>query len=101
MEIIIINAFQSKWEKWEKIKIDFDSKVPVNTGTLRSLAELVTLKNIEKEVREYLGVDHWRTRVISSMTKTEVFITDEGEYLRIKTIVKRDNIIENILNHDR
>lgn len=95
MEIIIINTSHSRWEK---IKLNFDSKITVNTGTFHSLVELVTLKDIEKEVREFLGISDWRTRVISTTSKSEVFISDEEEYIRIKTIVKRDNIIENILN---
>jgi len=90
MEIIIRYRFDS-------FVLTFDSKVPVNKGTLYSLGELVTLKDIEKEVREYLGVSHWRTLVMPGMTTTTVN-ADEEDFIRIKTIIKRDNIIENILN---
>jgi hypothetical protein len=94
MEIII----NHRGEKWDKIKLNFDSKVPVNTGTFHSLGELVTLKDIEKEVRNYLNITDRNTSVMPSVHQTEVYIYNDAEYLRIKTIVKRDNIIENILN---
>ena len=93
MEIIIRNG-------WESITLTFESKVPVNTGKLKSLKELVTLKDIEKEVREYLNVTHWRTMVMPGMSKTTVNASEE-DFIRIKTIIKRDNIIENILNDDK
>lgn len=98
MKLIIKNSFHSKWDI---LTLDFDSKVPVNTGTFYSFDGLVTLKDIEKEVSDYLGINNWRSRVAPGIEKTFVYITDDAEYIRIKTIVKRDNIIENILNHDR
>lgn len=93
MEIVIRSG-------WESITLNFESKVPVNTGKLKSLSELVTLKDIEKEVREYLNLTHWRTMVMPGMSKTTVNASEE-DFHRIRTIVKRDNIIENILNNDK
>lgn len=98
MKIKIINTYNNKWES---VEMDFESKVPINTGTLRSLSELVTLKDIEREIREYLGLvidnNRW-DRIICTTSKAEVFVYDVNDFLRIKTIVKRDNIIKNILN---
>ena len=93
MEIIIRNG-------WESFTLTFDSKVPVNKGKLKSLSELVTLKDIEKEVREYLNVTHWRTLVMPGVSQTRVNASEE-DFIRIKTIVRRDNIIENILKDDK
>ena len=93
MKLIIINS-------GNRISIDFDSKVKINSGTLHSLKELVTLKDIEKEVREYLGVENWRTRVMPGYESTTIHVGDDGEFNRIRTIVRRDNIIEKLLKND-
>jgi sulfite reductase beta subunit-like hemoprotein len=93
MEIIIRNG-------WESFTLNFDSKVPVNKGKLKSLGELVTLKDIEKEVRDYLNLTHWRTLVMPGVSQTRVNASEE-DFIRIKTIVRRDNIIENILRDDK
>ena len=93
MKLIIINRF-------ERISLHFDSKVKINSGTLRSLSDLVTLKDIEKEVREYLGVENWRTRVMPGYESTTIHVGDDGEFNRIRTIVRRDNIIEKLLKND-
>lgn len=97
MEIIIRGRYENRFDSFT---LTFDSKVPVNKGTLKSLGELVTLKDIEKEVRDYLNISHWRTMVMPGMSQTRVDASDE-DYIRIKTIIKRDNIIENILNDDK
>lgn len=93
MEIIIRNG-------WESFTLNFDSKVPVNKGKLKSLSELVILKDIEKEVRDYLNLTHWRTLVMPGVSQTRVNASEE-DFIRIKTIVRRDNIIENILKDDK
>lgn len=97
MEILIRGIYKNKFDS---ITLTYDSKVPVNKGKFHSFGELVTLKDIEKEVKEYLNISHWRTMVMPGVSQTRVDASDE-DYIRIKTIVKRDNIIENILRDDK
>lgn len=92
MEIVIRNS-----ESYTQMfSFEFDSKVPVNTGNLKSFDELVTLKDIEYEIRECLGITDYWTRIMPDMTRTTVSVNNEN-FIRIKTIVRRDTIIENIL----
>lgn len=94
MKIVITSMYHTRWER---IELEFESKVPVNLGTFYSFDGLVTLKDIENEVLEHFGLTKNKVSINPGFTRTTVSLFDEKDYERIKTIMKRDNIIENIL----
>jgi hypothetical protein len=95
MKIIIRNRDNHS----DSFVFKFDSKVTVNTGKFRSLDELVTLKDIEKEVRDYLNIPPYYIMIIPGILQTIVTASDDV-FNRIKTIIVRNSIIENILKDD-
>jgi hypothetical protein len=82
----------------EKLEFEFDSKVPMNSGVFYSLSELIILKDFENEIRENFGINKYsRSYIMPGMHTTTITCREEDEYERIRTFVKRDTIIENIL----
>ncbi len=92
MEIIVNSR-----KKREPISLIFDSEVYLPNELLRSFDELIVLKKITQEVLEYLGLNTEKISGLNPGFKITKVLVDDDEYVRIKTIVKRDNIIENIL----
>ena len=95
MIVIIWAPTNFRGKMREKLEFEFDSKVPMNSGVFYSLSELIILKD---EIRENFGINKYsRSYIMPGMHTTTITCREEDEYERIRTFVKRDTIIENIL----
>lgn len=97
MKIII--SGRVKGYKWEEISLDFDSKVTINRGRFNSFEDLVFLKDIEKEINELLCISQLGGIIIITpgLSISRVSMNNVEDFARIRTIVKRDDIINKIL----
>ncbi len=92
---IVIKSYNNTGDFKSPIILNFELQIPINNSTFYSLDGLMILKDISKEIIGYLGIDP-HTQINPGIEITTVYVHDY-EYNKIKTIVKRDNIIENIL----